>query len=137
MKKISIASFAALSVCYLSGMALAASLDTLQGAWMMGGQDCGTTFEKKDGAIRFRDASSSLATGIIISGQKITGPNGVCTVRRIREGNDGKLSLSMSCADAVLASGMSVSLRIVDHDTIEVSDFAFPEEMQSYNRCPL
>lgn len=136
MKKISIASFTALSVCYLSGMALAGSLDTLQGAWMVGGQDCTATFEKKDGVIRFRDAASSLATGIIISGQKITGPNGVCTVRRIRE-DKGKLSLSMGCADAVLASGMSVSLRIVDQDTIEVSDFAFPDEMQSYHRCPL
>jgi hypothetical protein len=137
MRKSKIATFAsvAMSMACMSS-AFAAPLDALQGAWMVSEQDCAAIFEKKDGVIRFRDAASSLAMGIIISGDKITGPNGVCTVKRFRE-EKGRLSLSMSCADAVLATSMSVSLRIVDRDTIEVADFVFPEEMQSYQRCPM
>lgn len=137
MRKVNIATFAgvAMSMACLSN-AFAASLDALQGAWMISSQDCAATFEQKNGSIRFRDAASSLTTGIIISGDKITGANGECRVKRVRE-DKGRLSLSMSCADAVLATSMSVSLRIVDRDTIEISDFVFPDEMQSYQRCAL
>ncbi|HWK65585.1 MAG TPA: hypothetical protein VNS34_11625 [Rhizobiaceae bacterium] len=137
MRKINTATVAvlAMSMACLSN-AIAASLDALQGAWMISSQDCAATFEKKNGSIRFRDAASSLATGIIISGDKITGVNGDCTVRRVRQ-DEGHLSLSMGCADSVLATSMSVSLRIVDADTIEISDFVFPDEMQSYQRCHL
>lgn len=138
MKKINIPSFAGtvLLMTCLSGAVSAASLEGLQGAWMTSGQDCAATFEKKNGSIQFRDSASSLATGVIIAGDKITGPNGVCTVKRIRE-DQGSLSLSMSCADAVLASSMSISLRIVDPDTFAVSDFLFPDESQNYHRCSL
>lgn len=138
MKTVKTAAIACLAIPVLfgAGPVLAASLESLQGAWLVSGQDCAATFEKKGGAIRFKDAASSLATGIIIAGDRITGPNGVCSVKRVRD-DGGRLSLHMGCADAVLASSMSVSLKIVDADTFELTDPLFPDETQNYQRCKL
>ncbi|CAN7675350.1 hypothetical protein [Mesorhizobium sp. LjRoot246] len=60
------------------GHAAAASMEALQGAWTMNGTGCADTFKKAGNRFEYKDRSSSLATGIIVSGSKILGPNATC-----------------------------------------------------------
>lgn len=114
----------------------AASMDALQGAWTTGGTDCADTFHKVDGKIAFKDKTSSLTTGILINGNKITGSNMSCTAGKISEMKD-HLSVLLSCADSVMFQSMSMSFRVVDKDTFERMDPSFPEISMRYYRCQL
>jgi hypothetical protein len=118
------------------GTAGAASLDALQGAWAMEGTDCAEVFKKADGDIQFLEANSSLNTGVIIKGSQITGPNAVCTAGRIHQ-EENRLTVSLSCADAVMAGGMSVSFRLLDSEHFERFDQSFPEDSTKYYKCSL
>lgn len=127
---------AALALTGTLSPTLAASLEALQGAWTMGGTDCAATFEKQGGKIKFRDRTSSTTTGIIVSGSKVLWPQATCTAQKVRAGKD-HLTAYLNCADAIMFSGLSVSFRIIDHDTFERYDTQFPEASVKYHRCKL
>ncbi len=123
----------------LTGMlspALGASMQALQGAWAMGGTDCAATFEKHGSPTRLQNRTASTTTGIIVSGRKVVGPQATCTAQKIRSGKD-HFSAYLNCADAIMFSNISVSFRIIDHDTFERFDSQFPEASVRYHRCKL
>lgn len=120
----------------ISIAANAASMEALQGAWVMEGTDCATVFEKKDGEVRFRNPGSSLDTGIIVSGSKVVGPNATCTTSKIRSEGD-HFSVLLNCADAVLSSTVSMSFRLVDGSHFERFDPSFPDFSLSYAKCSM
>src|SRR4051812_10558754 len=84
----------------LAGNAMADVLEGMQGAWTMEGTDCAATFKTVDGQVRFTDLGGSTTTGIIIAGDKITGPNASCTARKLKKYKD-HMTVSLSCADAI------------------------------------
>ena len=58
----------------LAGHASAAELiQEMQGAWSMDGTECSDTFQKSGDSLRFKDRGDSINSGIIVSGDKITG----------------------------------------------------------------
>lgn len=118
----------------IAGNAAAASLEAIQGAWTMDLTNCADTFKTVDGQIRFQDRASSTSTGIIVSGDKITGPNSVCTAKRIQQDKD-RLTVSLSCSDAVMFSDMSVSFRMIDDQRFERFDPVFSDVLDTYHRC--
>jgi hypothetical protein len=120
----------------IAGQSFAASMKELQGAWITDGVDCAAVFEKHQGAIRFRDRSASTTTGIIISGSKVVGPQLGCTAEKIKSGKD-HFSAYLNCGDAIMFSAMSVSFRVIDHNTFERFDETFPEASFRYRRCEL
>lgn len=128
-----IASFVSIG---MASPSLAASMQALQGAWTMKGTACSDTFTKKGGTIRFRNRTASTTTGILVSGSKVAGPQVTCTTQKVRDSGD-YFSAYLSCADAIMFSGISVSFRIIDKDTIERFDSQFPEESVRYYRCKL
>lgn len=95
---------------------------------------CTDTFKTVDGQLRFQDRGSSRSTGIIVSGDKITGANAVCTAKRIHQDKD-RLSVSLSCADAVMFSEMSVTFRMIDDQRFERFDPVFSDVLATYHRC--
>ncbi|GLS29062.1 hypothetical protein SAMN04488498_101606 [Mesorhizobium albiziae] len=113
---------------------MAASLDALQGAWTAEGTSCTDTFKTVNGHSEFKDRGASLNSGIIVSGKKITGANAVCTAGRVREEKD-RLTISMTCADTIMFSDMSVSFRIIDKDSFERFDPNFSDVLTTYHRC--
>lgn len=119
-----------------AGIANAASIGSLQGAWITFGTDCADTFQKVDGKVQFKDRLSSQTTGIIINGNKVVGSNMSCTTGKVREGTDD-LSVLLSCSDSVMFDTMSVSFRVIDKDTFERFDPSFPEVSVKYHRCDL
>lgn len=133
LKQLMLSTMALLTIAFV-GDATAASLESLQGAWTMDSTTCESTFKTVDGHVRFQDRGASTNTGIIISGNKITGSNGVCTADRVRRNKD-RLTVSMSCSDAVLFSEVSVSFRMIDDQRFERIDPEFSDVLATYHRC--
>jgi hypothetical protein len=131
-----IALAAGLAFAAITGHALADTLEAMQGAWAMDGTDCAAIFKNDGGTIKFQEGDTSEKTGIIISGDKITGPASVCTAGRIRQ-EDGRLVARLSCEDAIMAGGMSVAFKIIDADHFETFDHFYPDDSTSYARCPM
>lgn len=121
-------------VALASMAAVANELDGLQGAWVMAGTDCTDTFVKKGSGWDFKDRTSSLNTGLLIEGKKITGAGATCTIARIRQKSD-HLVASMGCADAIMFNEVSVSFKIIDADNFQRFDPEFPESAIGYQRC--
>ncbi len=117
-----------------AGSALAASLEALQGAWVMSGTSCSDTFKFSGGEAEFTDRGSSLNTGIIVKGDKLVGPNSTCTAGRISE-SKGQYKVQMSCADTIMFSNVTVGLAIVDPQHFKRIDPDFPEVAEDYQKC--
>ena len=114
--------------------AAAAPLDALQGAWTMEGTDCSVTFKKVGGEVRFNDRNATQTTGIIVSGNKITAPNSNCTAGRVRQEKD-HFAVQLTCSDTIMFSGLSVAFKVVDKDSFERFDPAFPDISFLYHKC--
>lgn len=135
MSKNGVYALAAAGMIFATGVQ-AASIESLQGAWTMGGTDCAENFHKVGDKVEFKDRTSTLTTGIIISGDKITGSNMSCTAGKIHEQKD-HFSVLLSCSDSVMFQSMSASFRVLDKDTFERIDTNFPEISVKYRRCQL
>jgi hypothetical protein len=118
----------------LGGNAMAASLEAMQGAWTMDGTDCSETFKTVDGRPAFTDRSSSLDSGMIISGDKVTNANAVCTIGRSHPDGD-KVTVTLRCEDSIMFSDMSVTFRVLDDKTIERYDPIFSDVLATYHKC--
>lgn len=112
------------------------TLDTLQGAWTMDGTDCGETFHKVNGKIEYKDRTASVTTGIIVTGDRILGPNATCTTGRIHKAKDS-ISALLNCKDSMMFDTIPVSFRIIDSDSFERFDPTFPESNVTYHRCKM
>ena len=111
-----------------------ASLKALQGAWAAEGTECSSSFTSKGGKVRFKNREGSLNNGLIVSGDRVEGPNATCTAHRVKE-EKGHFTALMTCSTAVVFGDISPSFRIVDENTFEHFPNAFPESADRYHRC--
>jgi hypothetical protein len=118
----------------MTGQASAAALDALQGAWTMNGTDCADTFKSVGGKVEYIDRTATVTTGLIVTGSKIEGPNGVCTAEKIRDEKDHFVA-SLSCADAVIVDSFSVAFKVIDAEHFQRFDPQFPEAAVIYQKC--
>lgn len=118
----------------VAGSAMADSLEAMQGAWTTVGTDCADTFKTVDGQLRFQDRGASINTGLIVSGTKIAGANQTCTANRAHREKD-RITVSLSCADAIMFSDVSVSFKMIDDQTFERFDPMFSDILTTYHRC--
>jgi hypothetical protein len=116
--------------------AVADTLDALQGQWTMEGTDCADTFKKVGAEVKFSDRAATQTTGIIVSGNKIIGPNANCTAGRVRQEKD-HFSVQLSCSDTIMFSSMSVAFKLIDKDSFERFDPTFPDISFLYHKCSL
>jgi hypothetical protein len=117
-------------------VAVAATLEELQGAWTMDGTDCEETFHKVGTETRFKDRTSSTTTGIIVSGSRIAGPVMSCTAGSIRQEKD-HFSVLLNCSDEMMFQSMSASFRLTGQDSFERFSPGFPDMSFKYHRCQL
>lgn len=114
----------------------AASLESLQGAWTPDGANCEQIFEKSGNRIHFKDRHAGTTLGMIVSGNKIVGPNGSCVVHRVVPKGD-HLSIGLRCSDAVIFADLSLSLKFVDSTHFVRADPLFPENTYGYHKCAM
>ncbi|QKC87492.1 hypothetical protein EB230_02925 [Mesorhizobium sp. NZP2234] len=112
----------------------AASMEALQGAWTMNGTGCEDNFKKRGKGFEYKDRSSTLTTGIIVSGSRVLGPNSSCTAEKISQNGD-HFSALLSCSDAILFRSFSASFRVIDKTHFERFDPQFPEVSVIYYKC--
>jgi hypothetical protein len=125
---------AAGAALFFSATVAAASLEQMQGAWVMEGASCSEAFKKSGGKVEFVDRDSSIDTGLIVSGKTITTPEQSCTVEKIRQEKD-HISVLLGCSDAVMFSSISASFRMTDADHFERFETLFPDASFTYERC--
>lgn len=118
----------------IAGSAMADSLEAMQGAWTTVGTECAETFKTVDGQLRFQDRGASINTGLIVSGTKIAGANQTCTANRAHREKD-RITVSLSCADAIMFSDVSVSFKMIDDQSFERFDPMFSDITTTYHRC--
>ncbi len=118
----------------IASSAMAASIEALQGAWSNEGTDCADIFDKHGSDYRFKNPNSSLDTGLIISGSKVVGPSGTCTVSKLSEKGD-HFSVLLNCADSVMTNTVSMSFRQIDATHFDRLDPAFPDFAMRYVKC--
>jgi len=117
-----------------SSVAMADTLEQLQGAWVMDGTDCTQVFKHASGKTEFIDRDASLATGVIVAGKQITTPEETCTVDKSKPDGD-HVNLLLNCEDSVMFNTISSSFRMVDADTFERFETLFPDTAFTYKRC--
>lgn len=114
--------------------AWADAIENLQGSWVMENSECTGVFEKIGGQIQFKDLSFA-DFGFVISGKKVTGPIGGCTISQVKEENDS-FSALLSCADAVagVSKKFSMTFRVIDathFERLNVND----DLVITYKKC--
>jgi hypothetical protein len=127
---------------YLVGLALAALVvdaagaADIAGAWSTDPSACKSLFAKSGNSVEFAKGAGIAGTGFIVTGDKITGQNSSCSIRRRKE--DGAiLHLLASCSDDVALSTMQFSVKIVSDNQI-VRIFPGIEDLNTaYYRCPM
>lgn len=104
------------------------------GSWSTAPSSCSKVFEKRNGAISFRQDSDQYGGGFIIEGNKIRGQMQACTITRRKE--DGSVVyLVAHCADDIMTSNVQFSAKMIDDDTIARIFPGMPEFTLSYSRC--
>ena len=100
----------------------------------MEGTDCAQTFKKVGAEVQFIDRNATQTTGIIVSGNKIIGPNANCTAGRVREEKD-HFSVQLTCSDSIMFSTVSMAFRVIDKNSFERFDPSFPDISFLYHKC--
>jgi hypothetical protein len=93
-------------------------------------------FEKSGNRIQFKDRHAGTTLGMIVSGNKIVGPNGSCVAHRVVPKGD-HLSIGLRCSDAVIFADLSLSLKFVDSTHFVRADPLFPENTYGYHKCAM
>jgi hypothetical protein len=119
-----------------AGLASASPRDALQGAWVLGGAECDVLFEKSGSEIRFRTPDSSLNTGVIISGDRVTASTATCTIDNIRDVGD-HFTIGMTCSSAIMVDSVTMAFRIIDETHFERFDPLFPAYTLAFAKCPM
>jgi hypothetical protein len=114
----------------------AASLETLQGAWIADGGNCEQMFVKSGGRLHFKDRHAITTLGMIVSGKKFLGANASCVAHRVVPKGE-HLSIGLRCSDAVIFADLSLSLKFIDATHFVRTDPLFPENTYSYHKCAM
>ena len=120
-----------------SGLTLGASAKAFEfdGSWSTSLSACSKVFEKKNGAISFRQDSDQYGGGFIVEGSKIRGQMQSCNITRRKE--DGNIVyLIAHCADDIMTSNVQFSAKIIDENSIARIFPGMPEFTLNYSRCP-
>lgn len=107
----------------------------MNGSWATASSACGQVFNRKDGAISFRQDSDQYGGGFIVDGDKIRGQMQTCTLTRHKE-EGNVIYMIAKCADDIMLSNVQFSAKIVDDNTIARIFPGMPEFTLSYSRCP-
>ena len=112
------------------------SLAQLAGAWTQSAADCKKLFQRRGGALTFRQPVDQFAQAAIIESQRIRLPTGVCRLERAsRKG--GALEVSGDCQDSISYTSRTAYVKLRSKNEIVFNPSGDSALDTSMTRCPL
>ena len=112
------------------------SLAQLAGAWTQSAADCKKLFQRRGGALTFRQPVDQFAQAVIIESQRIRLPTGVCRLERAsRKG--GALEVSGDCQDSISYTSRTAYVKLRSKNEIVFNPSGDSALDTSMTRCPL
>jgi HlyD family secretion protein len=114
----------------------AESLAQLSGAWAQSADDCKRLFQRRGGALSFREPVDEFAQAMIIDARQIRLPTGVCRLERTsREGS--ALRMRGECEDSISYTSQTTYVKLRSRNEIAFNPNGDPALDTSLMRCPV
>jgi hypothetical protein len=122
------------AIAGVSGPALAASLEQIQGAWGVNDVPCDEIFATKDGKATLATSFGQSAGGFIVNGRQVQAPNATCRMLSSKEKGD-LFTFVLDCKEQIIFDTTQISVRLIDANTLVRTHADFPELDTQYRRC--
>ena len=120
--------------CVLFASPLPARAFELSGAWSTEADLCNLVFTRKGDQVTFTELSDLYGSGFVVSGNRIVGKSGRCTIESTKRNGDS-LEISAACATSIMTQNLKFNLKVIDDDTIIRSMDEVPGMTVRYFRC--
>ena len=111
------------------------SLDArLSGAWATSVADCARLFQRRGGALTFRQPVDKFAQAAIIGPQTILAPSSSCRVQSVSR-EKGMIKVNAECNDTISFRQESVSIRVQPSGEIVYSPTGDPALATTLIKC--
>lgn len=119
------------------GAGFAAAIDPrLVGAWASSAADCQKLFERRGGALTYRQPVDQFAEAFIIEPGQIRAPTGACRIASVARNKEG-VAVSLDCQDSISFQSQTVHFKIRSGGEIVYSPTGDPSLDTTYQRCRL
>ena len=108
----------------------------LIGGWTASAADCQKFFERRDGALTYRQPVDQFAQAFIIEPGQIRSPTGACRVVSVGHDKNG-MAVSLDCHDAISFQSQTVHFKIRNGAEILYSPTGDPSLDTTYQKCRL
>ena len=117
--------------------ALADALDSsLVGAWTTSAPDCSKLFQRRGGALVYRQPVDKFAQAAIIGPQQITLPSSVCRVQSVTHAG-GAIKIGADCRDSISYTHQTVQIKVSSPGQIVYSPTGDPALDTTLVKCGL
>jgi HlyD family secretion protein len=112
------------------------SLAQLTGAWASSADDCERLFQRRGGALAYRQPVDKFARAAIVDSQRIRLPSSTCRVERASP-EGGALKLSADCQDSISYTSRTVDIKLKSKTEIVYSPTGDPDLDSTMVKCRL
>jgi hypothetical protein len=84
---------------------------SLVGAWAISGPDCARVFQRRGGALAFRQPVDEFAQATIIGPQQIVLSSSTCRVQSVSHPN-GAITVNADCNDSVSSTAKTMQIKV-------------------------
>ena len=117
--------------------AFADALDSsLSGAWTTSAPDCGKLFQRRGGALVYRQPVDKFAQAAIIGPRQIVLPSSVCMVQSVTHVS-GAIKISADCRDLISYTHQTVQIKVSSPGQIVYSPTGDPALDTTLVKCRL
>jgi len=136
MKKVQTAFMLVLAVLATAGVAKAATIKELQGAWALDGSNCDDIFKKVGKKVAFKDRTASTSTGLLFTGNKVAGPMAVCTITKVRK-KSSRWSAYLACETSMVVEELTVGFDLPHPTHLRRFDLFGGNPYATYQKCEM
>jgi HlyD family secretion protein len=112
------------------------SLAQLAGAWTPSAADCNKLFQRRGGALTYRQPVDKFAQAAIIDSQRIRLPTSICRLERASR-KSGALEVSGECQDSISYTSRTAYIKLRSKNEIVFNPNGDSALDTSMTRCPL
>ena len=112
------------------------SLAQLAGAWTRSAADCNKLFQRRGGAVAYRQPVDQFAQAAIIELQRIRLPTSICRLERASH-EGGALKVSGECQELISYTSQTAYVKLRSKNEIVFNPNGDPALDTSMTRCPL
>ena len=118
-----------------SGVCFADTLESgLIGAWTASAPDCPKFFERRGGALAYRQPVDKFAQAVIIAPNQLLLPSAACQVQGVSHEN-GAIKVNVECSDTISYTSATVQIQVKSGGEIVYSPTGDPALDTTLVRC--